>query len=193
MGNPPRPDYWARAKITHTMADSRRLNWEFVLGSAKHVIRRVLEIGSYEGQSALFWHHFFGADVTCIDMWQDVAKGCATPAEVEEHFDANIKGLPIFKIKSESTTALMGLIHYGATFDLIYVDGDHSRLQVMVDSCLAWRMLRRGGFMVWDDYREYRPDLIDRPTPAIEAFVHAMANEVEIIHDTGQQLFVRKS
>jgi predicted O-methyltransferase YrrM len=192
MGTPPRPDYWTRAKITHTMADSRRLNWEFVLGSAKHVIKRVLEIGSYEGQSALFWHHFFGADVTCVDMWQEVAKGCATPMEVEEHFDANVSGLPIVKIKLDSTTALNRLIKSNASFDLIYVDGDHARLQVMVDSCLAWQMLRRGGYMIWDDYREYRPDLADRPTPAIEGFVHAMKTEIEIIEDTGQQLFVRK-
>ena len=46
--------------------------------------------------------------------------------------------------------------------------------------------------MVWDDYREYRPDLVDRPTPAIDAFIALIADELELVEDTGQQLVVRK-
>jgi len=158
----------------------------------RNSIRLVLEIGSYEGQSALFWHHFFGATVTCVDNWRQVAKGCATSREVEDHFDANVAGLSIFKMKSDSTAALVKLGGTGATFDLIYVDGDHSRLQVMIDTCLAWTMLREGGFMVWDDFQDYRPDLIDRPTPAIEAFVTMMKERIAILANTGQQLAVQK-
>lgn len=187
----PRPKYWVDAKITHTMADSRRVAWETALERWKHKIKRVLEIGSYEGQSALFWHNFFGASVTCIDSWEDkdVAHGCASGEEVEYHFDQNVRGLPITKIKSRSTVALMSL---RGEFDLVYVDGDHSRLQVMIDSCLAWPLLRPGGFMVWDDYRDYRPDLVDRPTPAIDGFRRMMREQMTDIKDTGQQLFVRK-
>src|SRR5262245_31328755 len=106
------------------MADSRRSAWEIVFEPMKDQIKRVLEIGCYEGQSTLFWHNFFGAEVTCIDNWQQVAKGCKTCSEVEAHFDANTRGLPVTKIKSNSTAALVGLD--GASFDLIYVDGDHS-------------------------------------------------------------------
>jgi predicted O-methyltransferase YrrM len=191
MGVPSRPDYWARATITHTMADSRRVGWELALGQFKAEIKCVLEIGSYEGQSALFWHHYFGAHVTCIDSWQDkdAAKGCTSGQEVEAHFDKNVHDLPVKKIKSESTPALMKL---SGEFDLVYIDGDHTRLQVMIDSCLAWRLLRKRGFMVWDDYRYYRPDLIDRPTPAIDAFCKAMNSEIIVVKDTGQQLMVRK-
>lgn len=188
----PRPDYWQRSIITHTMADSRRLNWELTFTLYSEKIKQILEIGSYEGQSALFWHHFFGAHVTCIDKWEDVAKGCASAAEVEAHFDNNRRGLPIIKIKASSTDGLLQLGKAGAEFDLIYIDGDHSRLQVMIDSCLAWHVLRRGGFMIWDDYREYRPDLVDRPTPAIDAFARMMENEMTVVKDTGQQLIVRK-
>ena len=175
------------------MADSRRLSWESALEPYKRDIKWVLEIGSYEGQSALFWHNYFGATVTCIDPWQDVAKGCKDSGEVEEHFDANIRGKPIVKIKSKSTEALARLAGIPHSFDLVYVDGDHTRLQVMIDSCLAWPMLRQGGFMVWDDYRDYRPDLIDRPTPAIDGFVTMMRVDLAVIKDSGQQLIVRKN
>jgi len=193
MRAPPRPDYWANAVITHTMADSRRETWERVLAPYQQDVKYVLEIGSYEGQSALFWCNFFpDAHVTCVDSWEDkdVAKGCTSGREVESHFDKNTLGLPVTKMKLKSTAALVRLATY--TFDFIYVDGDHTRLQVMTDSCLAWGLLRSGGIMVWDDYRDYRPDLIDRPTPAIDAFVFVMKSDLEIIHDSGQQLIVRK-
>jgi predicted O-methyltransferase YrrM len=137
----------------------------------------------------LFWCHFFGATVTCIDAWQQVAKGCRSAAEVEQHFDANIHGLPIVKLKQNSAKALAQL---NESFDLVYIDGDHSRLQVMIDTCLAWRLLRSRGIMIWDDYTEYRPDLIDRPAPAIDAFLYMMKNEVRVLRDTGQQLIVQK-
>ena len=90
-----RPEYWATAIITHTMADSRRANWEVLFEHFRDKAKTVLEIGSYEGQSALFWHHFFDAHVTCIDTWKEVAKGCTTGEEVEAHFDNNVRGLPI--------------------------------------------------------------------------------------------------
>jgi|SRR5262245_556547 len=188
--NAARPEYWRRARITHTMADSRRESWETLLAPYRDQIHRVLEIGSYEGQSALFWHHFFAAEVFCIDNWQHVAHGCKTAAEVELHFDENVRGLPIIKHKAETSTH--ALINMPGEFDLIYLDGDHSRLQTMIDSCLAWRLLRRGGIMIWDDYQDYRPDLIDRPAVAIDAFVSMMEIQIAIVKDIGQQLIVRK-
>ena len=187
-----RPEYWANAFITHKMADSRRLNWEILFASLQGSVRKVLEIGSYEGQSALFWLHFFDAHVTCIDTWENVAEGCSSGQEVEAHFDRNVRGLLVTKIKLKSTLALADMVEAGATFDLIYVDGDHSRLQVMIDSCLGWRLLRPGGFMVWDDYLDYRPDLADRPELAIDAFVAMMTDEAMIYMNTGQQLVARK-
>jgi Methyltransferase domain len=190
---PPRPRYWRRAAITHTMADSRRENWERILEPYRHELTSVLEIGSYEGQSALFWINFLGAHVTCIDNWMNSADGTSSAREVEAHFDANV-GRRVHKIKSNSTPALHQLACDDAAFDLIYIDGDHSRDQVMVDSLLAWRCLRVGGIMIWDDYEAYLPgaDDRDRPTPAINYFVAMQGAAVSVIQSTGQQLFVRR-
>lgn len=188
--NAVQPDYWKRAKITHAMADSRRESWESLLWPYRSEIHRVLEIGSYEGQSALFWHHHFSAEVFCVDNWQHFADGCKNGVEAERHFDENVRGLPIIKRKAETSTH--ALIDMPGEFDLVYVDGDHSRLQVMIDTCLAWRLLRPGGIMIWDDFRDYRPDLIDRPTPAINAFIEMLADQIVVVKDTGQQLIVQK-
>jgi len=37
-------------------------------------------------------------------------------------------------------------------FDFIYIDGDHSSSQVLTDAVLAFRLLRTGGIMAFDDY-----------------------------------------
>jgi hypothetical protein len=189
----PRPPYWTQATITHTMADSRREDWERILGPYRNELTSVLEIGSYEGQSALFWINFLGASVTCIDNWMNAAHGVTDAGEAEAHFDANVGGR-VNKIKSSSTPALYELAGRNAFFDLVYIDGDHSRDQVMVDSILAWRCLRAGGIMIWDDYEAYLPeaDDRDRPTPAIKYFVAMQGKAIDIIQNTGQQLFVRK-
>jgi SAM-dependent methyltransferase len=190
---PPRPRYWRRAAITHAMADSRREHWERVLAPYRGELARVLEIGCYEGQSALFWINFLGARVTCIDNWQNAFHGAQSAREVEAHFDRNV-GRRVTKIKSDSTPALHRLACEGAAFDLVYIDGDHARDQVMIDSLLAWRCLRAGGIMIWDDYEAYLPDAADpdRPTPAINAFIALQGPAVSVIENTGQQLFVRK-
>lgn len=45
-------------------------------------------------------------------------------------------------------------------FDLVYIDGSHLRLDVLSDASMAWRLLREGGVMVFDDYEWDR--LVDR-------------------------------
>lgn len=190
---PKRDPFWSGDKITHPMADSRRAAWEAVLWDFKPKVKRVLEVGSYEGQSALFWHRFFGAEVMCIDKWETFADGVQSAQEVEANFDLNVKGLPIDSVKGDSTAALNLLHAEKKVYDLVYIDGDHRRNQVMIDTCLAWRLLRRGGIMIWDDWHDYEPqvDDADRPESAIRCFL-AMETGTRIIADTGQQLFVQK-
>jgi predicted O-methyltransferase YrrM len=190
---------WEGAKITHTMADSRVQDWQRILAPFKSRVRSVLEIGSYEGQSALFWLSFFDASLTCIDPWQTRARGALTAATVERHFDYNLRDFSLrgrcTKIKSKSTPALYKLAEDKARFDLIYIDGDHSREQVLLDSVLAWRLLTRDGIMIWDDYENYlrSADPSLRPTPAINAFVDCVGSHVRILENTGNQLFAIKT
>jgi predicted O-methyltransferase YrrM len=75
-------------------------------------------------------------------------------SEIKRHFDANLRGRA-HKIKGDSTRALYSLQNSHAMSDLIYIDGDHSAHQVMVDSILAWR-LGPGGIMISDECQEGR-------------------------------------
>jgi hypothetical protein len=184
-----RPDYWCEATLTHTMADSRRADWERVLAPYRGKVRSVLEVGCYEGQSALFWLNFFDCEqIVCIDNWANFAHGTACPYEVENHFDANLRPWRnrLNKIKSDSTVALHSLREF--EFDFIYIDGDHSEDQVMVDSCLAWPLLRPGGVMVWDDFIDQGGGL--SVEWAVRKFLELHPHRV--LHEGGQQMMVEK-
>jgi predicted O-methyltransferase YrrM len=169
-------------------------NWKRILAPYRGRDFEVLEIGSWEGDSALFFWNFLGARVTCIDNWENPTLARKVAQEVEDNFDANTAGKPITKIKMDSTKALYLLEKERRLFDLVYVDGSHYRDQVMVDSCLAWRLLRLGGIMIWDDYRDYtrtEPDY-KRPEQAINLFVEMQGVAISELEDTGQQLIVRR-
>lgn len=188
---------WEQAKanetITHSMADSRADAWMRELAPFKDKVKAILEVGSYEGQSAMFWLDFFpGVSLTCVDPWAYYTTGALSAIEVEDHFDTNV-GKLVTKIKGNSIPSLYALS--GHKFDLIYIDGDHRRDNVMIDSLLAWPLLNPGGVMIWDDYATYDPEAKPsrRPQIAVDTFIAMKADELSILANTQEQMFVVKA
>ena len=71
----------------------------------------------------------------------------------------------------------------GRKFDLIYVDGSHEAEDCLSDSVLAWRLLKPGGFIIWDDYL-WELQNYGKHTPAwgINAFCRIFSREISIVH-----------
>lgn len=162
-------------------------------------VRGVLEIGSWEGRSAIFFLEFCPrCDMTSIDTFaggQERA-GMEELGEVELRFDSNLApyGGRVEKIRSRSVPALDRLGSERRRFDIVYIDGSHERDDVVLDSFLAWRLLKQDGLLIWDDYR-WRRDLPerDRPERAIDVFLELHAGELEILHMAGQVLARRRA
>lgn len=168
--------------------------------------REFLEIGSFEGRSAVWIVENMMQDgdiLGCIDTWEGGEEHSAEDmAAVEARFDHNIAILRdkyperyIDQYKNTSTVALAEIMHGGRspTFDFIYIDGSHIAKDVLTDACMAWPLLKPKGLMVFDDYL-WTPnarDILHRPKAAIDAFTNLFAEEVEIVH-VGYQLVVRK-
>lgn len=71
--------------------------------------------------------------------------------------------------------------------DFAYCDGAHDAKSVLRDSVILWDMLKPGGILVWDDYHlGTKPDPLDRPAPAIDAFMNIYRRQMEIIFKGGQ-------
>ena len=162
---------------------------------------RALEIGAYEGQASVWMLENMLTDdgvLMCIDTWaggEDHAN--VSFAEVEERFDRNVKqakrgNQKVYKIKAKSFNGLATCITGDQRFDFIYVDGSHIARDVLTDACMAWPLLDRGGFMVFDDYAWGNSrDILHRPKMAIDCFVNIFAEEVQLI-SWGSQSVVRK-
>lgn len=177
---------------------------------------RILEIGSFEGASTCFLITILGAkhplDVHCIDTWaggiEHTAQGDIDMSAVEQRFMHNVRtaaeGLPhqvdITIHKGTSDMHLPKLLANGKAgyFDFIYVDGSHQAPDVLLDAVLAFKLLRVGGVMAFDDYlwAEDLPqgrDPLRCPKPAVDAFTTIYFRKVQILMEPLYQLYVQKT
>jgi len=173
-----------------------------------------LEIGSYEGRSAVWIVENLMQDggwIDCIDTWTGGEEhGDKDMAAVEKRFDKNIEivrdkyfagGLHannrrVYKNKCTSVHKLSRLLveHRNRTplFDFVYIDGSHIAKDVLTDACMAWPLLKSKGIMAFDDYLWGDPrDILHRPKQAVDAFVDLNGEGLEIVH-VGYQMIVRK-
>ena len=99
-------------------------------------------------------------------------------------------------LQERSEAALPRLLAQGGagSFDLAYVDGSHLRADVLLDGVLAWRLLKPGGFLVFDDYEwdEYRHNPACHPKQAVDAFVEVHRHQLQEVF-RGYQVIVRKA
>lgn len=193
-----RADRWAARHIspdagyvfTVDYLEGRIALWEQYLGELKgRQGVRFLEIGSYEGRSAVwFLDHILTdatASIVCLDIFTQ---------HYGLRFDHNIcvsgAANKVTKIKGRSEEVLAGLPP--TTFDFIYIDGSHHALNVLMDAVAGWRLLKPRGIMMFDDYLWQIDDPpATRPQMAIDLFLSGFEPELEILHH-GEQVIVRK-
>jgi predicted O-methyltransferase YrrM len=174
--------WFAGKEFTTDWASGNFTLWRRVLSPLRNEPIKVLEIGSWEGRSAIFFLNFFKrSTIVCIDTFggnPEEAKVYENLAQllpgVEQRFDRNLAAFEnrVQKIKGRSGPALEELKAGSRRFDLAYIDGSHWRDEVMEDSRAVWTLLTKGGIVIWDDYgwgRELPPE--ERPQPAIDAFL----------------------
>ena len=138
-------------------------------------VKNILEIGSYEGRSAIFFlKNFYDSNITCVDTWCGSDEHKSVNFElIEENFDLNTsfyqsnKTLLKYKMTSNEFFEINN-----KNFDLIFVDGDHSSNQVKVDLINSWNILKSGGYLILDDYMWwFYKDLKKNPSTPINNFI----------------------
>jgi predicted O-methyltransferase YrrM len=154
--------------------------------------RKIIEIGSYEGQSICYYINRLANDteleIHSVDTWEGGIEHKRTNTNmksVENRFDYNIalaskgkKNVTVIKHKGFSDDVLAQLLStHKNSFDLAYIDGSHEAPDVLCDAVLAFRLLKNGGLLGFDDYLFMQgaiPErqLLECPKPAIDAFVN---------------------
>jgi len=155
--------------------------WEHLMEAYKgHPGVQILEIGSYEGRSTVWFltnvvtHPT--ARITCIDPFWHMGQRLI--------FDHNIA----VSGGSNRTSTIVGtsadVLHTlpEQSFDIVYVDGSHRAADVLLDALTSWRILKRGGILLFDDYG-WHPEkpLSTRPRLAIDLFLETFGGEYDLL------------
>jgi hypothetical protein len=131
----------------------------------------LLEVGSYEGESALAWARAIascclaGGSVTCVDPWEPYLGGESgehyrkmdedlASGEVFKRFLRNIQAAPpTVEIVAwrGSLRAALEAARLLERFSVVYLDGSHSFDRVREDIALAKGLVRVGGMLCGDD------------------------------------------
>ena len=185
-------EVWYDGKIFSTDWTTVHMpTWASTLQDRRHDVVDVLEIGSWEGRSALFWLNYFPRSrLVCIDTFagsaeHQLAAFAGLVGDIEQKFDWNLKDFAgrFEKFKARSSSALSQLAIKNRRFDFVYIDGSHQAVDAYADAALAWPMVRPGGAMLFDDYTWLgMPDEMDRPKLGIDAFLSAAAGSFRERH-----------
>ena len=195
----------------------------FFVNNNKSVNPRILEVGTYAGTSLIeIIRQIPNSQGTAIDLWEsydeidenqlinkdilqcrETRKSLNVVKTIKENnieglFFSNIKtaGLQdrIRGIKGKSSDVLMNMITQNELFDFIYVDGSHKCLDVVIDLCLAWQLLRNGGIMAIDDYLysyeiNMETNVLEYPYHAVNHFLELHKNELTVL-EKGYRVFI---
>lgn len=167
--------------------------------------KRILEIGSYEGRSACFLIEKLSGplEIHCVDTWKGSKEHVGTDmAAVRKRFENNIriasenKEVSVVDYVGRSDHVLSQMQDkFDKYFDFIYIDGSHVAADVLCDAVFAFRLLRSGGVMCFDDYlwRDFGPyDPLNSPKMAIDAFTLIYCKQLHVMALPPTQLFVEK-
>jgi predicted O-methyltransferase YrrM len=158
---------------------------------------QILEIGSFEGYSALYFlENFPYSTITCVDMWQNNEEQKEfNLSKVEINFDKNTKKYKdnLKKYKQSSDYFFKNTKDRLNHYDIIYIDGDHYYKTVFKDVTNSFAALKIGGVMILDDfigynfYKEYNKN----PIGAIIPFINIYYKKIKILKIT-QQIIIQK-
>jgi predicted O-methyltransferase YrrM len=160
---------------------------------------RFLQIGVYTGDASVWLCENILRNKTSflydVDTW--------TGSEESEHSQIDFD--QVFKHYETRTGVYQSILRFKMTsdeyfagensldFDFIYIDGDHTAEQVSKDAENAWKLLKAGGIMAFDDYL-WGKDLPSEltPKPAIDKFFAYHTGEYTLLSDD-YQVWIRKN
>ena len=156
-----------------------------------------LEIGSYEGRSAIFFMKYFNKiNLICVDTWfgsdeQDDIK--IDYKKIENNFDYNIKRYKNNITKYKGTSDDFFKLNINKNFDFVFIDGNHKYEAVLSDAQSAFKLLNKGGFILFDDFNWFGYQNIKlNPVYAMNSFIKNHEKNIEIIFACSQLLIKKK-
>ena len=182
---------------TQDWASENFPTWERILSPVKGKPFTILEIGSFEGRSTIWFLENIltheDSRMVCIDPWDlegNVYEKDYNMSDAMEKFKANTEKYSekIFPIRGFSFSVLCGLhaekiFPIVPKFGLIYIDGNHETRSVLEDCVLSWPLLDDLGILIFDDYASSNVDnpIREHPKMAIDSFLNTIPGQYQIL------------
>ena len=164
----------------------------------------VLEIGSFEGKSSIWFLENIlqnpNSTITCIDPWTSYSQDSKsfesyskanTEWDFTSHYNTFLYNIEQSGVSNKviinrgfSHDILPKLIAQKKKFDIIFIDGNHVAPMVLTDSVLSWYLLKNGGIIIFDDYLwglQKEKTLI--PKLAIDSFIEIFSGYCNVVFD----------
>lgn len=157
--------------------------------------KNVLEIGSFEGRSCLwFCENLPDSHITCIDTFEgSLEHSDETKNGLKDRFDENTEHYKNrISVLVGTSDKMIRTLEYTETFDVVYIDGSHWSKDVLTDAILVWPLVKNGGLVIFDDYMwpAYQGTL-KNPQPGIHVFLNLWEASFDVVH-VGYQLILKK-
>ena len=157
---------------------------------------RILEIGSFEGRSTIFFASTFEcAVIDCVDTWQgsDEHGSAHYLSDLYDRFVENTKGYKPRIAAYQMTSADFFTVSRSCNYDLVYVDGSHRASDVLLDLVNGFSRLRNGGILLIDDYlwKHYDSNR-DNPCIAVNSFCRIYRGQFKFLR-VGYQVYLKKT
>lgn len=169
---------------THTLGypSNMEVFEEYVLPLA-HLPQNILEIGSHEGASTVWFSDWMldhsESKLTCVDPFIEpycFFEECDPRDSFYRNISLSEHGDRI-NVYEELSSEFFS--RGNDDFTIVYVDGDHNEQPVLEDCRGAWAALLPDGLLILDDYLwEPTLDITLRPQRAIETFIEETSPEV---------------
>ena len=172
--------------------------WEFILNKEINYQKKIkyLEIGSYEGRSAVhICEKFKNAQVTIVDQYieYDEIKRYIKNQNLERVYETLKENLINFKDRVEIYRISSKKFFHNnkKKFDLIYIDGSHKSNDVKEDFLNSVRILEDDGIIILDDFVwNHYENICDNPIGGILPVLEKN-DDLKII-SASNQLIVKK-
>lgn len=172
-------------------------NWKRAIPVENRPIKYA-EVGCFYGANLISVANTYASHpdskMYAIDPWMDYAEYSEYKNEQPSIYDAFCKNIVNCGV-SHKIKVIRDFSHQAFprleddSFDMIYVDGNHNPEYVLEDGVLAFRKLKVGGYLIFDDYGWGGPDMVQR---GIDAFLSGYAKRIRILGNFESQIIVKK-
>lgn len=145
-----------------------------------------LEVGCFEGLSSFYvLSEYKNVNAYFLDLWDISNTNSKSLTDnfnlVEKAFDENLSEFKFKKIKGDSVILMRTLFRKKINFDFIYIDGSHNGEDILSDAIEAFKILKKGGLIFFDDFLQNDSSRFIQSYTGIEKFLQLYKRKISIV------------